>query len=220
MERNRFNKGSRVINGLIWLGRMIYPEGEWIAGEPASSQKAEVLFCLANSPNAHYLCIISTEAQINELPNPAHNKSQVRMAKWNGALCTPFLSTILEVRQPNHASIVCHFDECPGHFHRVQMRRSPDSSWFQESIGVYKGRVSVHLLAWHVTEPAQKEWQSTDFMLGPRPCAFSSFYTDPTKQRHVSHFLCFLPMLSVHTSIFLLKRTNPSLSIHGDSKPL
>lgn len=92
------------------------------------------------------------------------------------------------------ASFVCHFDECPGHFHRVQMWESQDPSWFQESIGVYKGRVNVHLLAWCDTEPAQKERQTADLI--PHRlclCVFLNFYIDSRGQRHVS----LSPILSV-----------------------
>lgn len=35
MRRNRFSKSSGVINDLIWLSWAIYPEAEWIPGEPA-----------------------------------------------------------------------------------------------------------------------------------------------------------------------------------------
>lgn len=69
-------------------------------GEPAFSQNIEGLFCFANSQNAHYLCIISSGAQINELPNPSHNKAHVRMARLKGASLEPFDSTTLEIHRP------------------------------------------------------------------------------------------------------------------------
>ena len=53
--------------------------------------------------------------------------------------------------------LMCHRDECPELFHKVQMWRSWDPSWFQKSIGVHEGRVNVYLLPWHDTEFAQKE---------------------------------------------------------------
>lgn len=70
---------------------------------------------------------------------------------------------------PNWSFFLCHFDECPGPFHRVQMWGGPDPSWFQESIGVHKGRVIVYLLPWCDTESTQKERQ-TDLKLGQRSC--------------------------------------------------
>lgn len=168
MKCNGFNKSSAVMNGFIWLSWVIYPEGEWIPGEPAFSQSIEILFCFANSQNAHYLSIISTETQINELPNPAHNKARVRVSK---SPVPEVESSSLQLfcfdrtgNTQTRGFFVCHFDECPGHFHGVQMWRCRDPSWFQESIGVHKGRVNVHLLAWRDTEPQQKERLTTDLI--------------------------------------------------------
>ncbi len=125
--------------------------------------------------------------------------------KW--ALCSHFVRP--HWKYTNRGSFVCHFDECPGHFHRVQMWGSRDPSWFQESIAVRKGRVNVHLLAWRDTEPAQKERQTTDLTLGL--CVFLNFYIDPTVHRHVSLSHClFSVVVSIHSYIFLLRRNNPA----------
>lgn len=88
---------------------------------------------------------------------------------------------------------------------RVQMWGSRDPSWFQESIGVHEGRVSVRLLAWRDTEPAQRERQSTDLILGRCLRAW-----DPTVRRR----------RSFHALLRILVKgvTIPPLRIHRHSK--
>lgn len=76
-----------------------------------------------------------------------------------------------------------------GFFRRVQMWGSRDPSWFREFVGVHKGRVNVHPLAWRDTEPARRDGQIADLILGllcvwifsivPRPL-FVSFPCDRT----------------------------------------
>lgn len=99
---------------------------------------------------------------------PLSERHRFRFSSSAEARCF-FFSFPLPV-YTNWSFFVCHFDECPGPFHRVQMWGSPDPSWFQESIGVHKGRVNVYLLPWCDTESAQKERQ-TDLKLGHRVCA-------------------------------------------------
>lgn len=186
------------MNGLIWLSGAIYPEGKYIPG--AFSRSIEILFCFANSQSTHYVCIILIKAQINELPNPAHNKARACMAE--SELPEVEVSS-LQSFSFDHAGhtlnsdikefFVCHFDECEGHFHRVQMWRRQDPSWFQESIGVQKGRVNVHLLAWRDSEPAWKERQTTDFVLGlVYVCVcVVNFHADPTEPPSTLLFVSF-----------------------------
>lgn len=138
----------------------------------------------------------------------------------NGWVFTPRswseLSTVILFNHTGYTQtfgfFVCHFDECPGHFHRVRMWGGQDPSWFQESIRVHKGRVSVHLLAWRDTEPAQKERQTADIILGL--CMFLNFSIDPTR-------IAVSPphgYLSVHYTIFLSGCNNPaSTDIQSDS---
>lgn len=177
---------------LIWLSWAIYPGGEWIPR--AFSRSIEILFCFANSQNTHYLRINLIEAQITELPIIRHEYAWLGLncLKLEWALCSRFVQP--QWKFTNLGFFVCHFDECPGHFHRVQMWGSRDPSWFQESIGVHKGRVNVHLLAWRDTEPAQNKRRTTDLILGlcvcvrARVCVFE-FCTWIQQYRHMYHCL-------------------------------
>lgn len=48
---------------------------------PVFRQCIKILFSFAHPQNKYYLHIISSETQINDLPNPGHNNSWVPMAK-------------------------------------------------------------------------------------------------------------------------------------------
>lgn len=176
MKRNRFNKSSGVMNGpyLIKLSDLPW---RWMNTRRTRLQSDywNTIYALLILKNTHYLRIISIEAQINELANPApnevwaHSLHCLKLKRSLSSLLAHFVRP--HWKYTNRACFVCHFDECLGHFHRVQMWGSRDPSWFQESIGVHKGRVSVHLLAWRDTEAAQKERETADLILGLCVCA-------------------------------------------------
>lgn len=98
---------------------------------------------------------------------------------------------------PNWSVFVCHLDECPGPFHQVQMWGGPDPSWFQESIGVHKGRVNVYPLPWCDTESAQRE-RKTDLKLGQRSCVrvcvhLCGFWSKTLRMEHKSLSFIHIP---------------------------
>lgn len=101
-------------------------------------------------------------------------------------------------------ALLCQFDKCPGHFHRVQMWRSWDPSWFHESIRVHKGRVSVHLLAWRDTDFQQKERLTADPHMHCMWVIFFSFFYI-YRSLDLQHGLLFFPHL---------RPNNPLLCIH------
>lgn len=104
----------------------------------------------------HIICVLTW--LINQwVAHPASNEAvaYARSKLHCGEVSSHFVH--LRWKYTNGGFLVCHLDECPGLFHRVQMWRNWDPSWFQKSIGVHEGRVNVYLLPWHDTESAQKE---------------------------------------------------------------
>lgn len=153
------------------------------------SQGVKILFCFANSQNTHYLCIfLLRHKSMSHLIRLIIRRDYTWLkSKADGSSLWSLFFFASHWKYTYHGFVVCQFDECPGHFRRVQMWGSWDPSWFRESIRVHKGRVSIHLLAWRDTDFQQKERLTAD----PHMSGWKGFFHKYSDLQHRPLFFLF-----------------------------